>query len=101
MKLADIKLGSQMLGKMSPDGKWRRPWWRVLAGVVITVAATIFIMIPELTLLGFLVDPLILDVAILLFGTQLFLSSAQIRAFFVSTNAGIGRCVSSFGRREK
>ena len=84
-----VKSGPQMLGAMSLDGRWKQPWWRVVIGALIAVAATLLIMNPELAVLGFLLDPLILDVAILLLGAQLLLFNRQIQAFCVSTYLGI------------
>lgn len=92
--VANIKSGRQILGKLSPDGKWHRPWWRMLIGLLIAVAATVFIMNPELAFLSFLLDPLILDVAILLLGARLLLFNGQIRVFVVSTYSGIRRRLS-------
>jgi hypothetical protein len=88
-----------MLEKTSPVGRWRRPWWRKLLGVVIAVVVAVTILNPELAFLGFLLDPLILDVAILLLGAQLLLFNGQIRAFLVSTYSGITRHLSAVGLR--
>ena len=49
--------------------------------------------------LGFLLDPLILDVAILLLGAQLLLFNGQIRAFLVSAYSGITCRLSAFRLR--
>jgi hypothetical protein len=50
-----------------------------------TVVATILVLNPELAFLGFLLDPVMLDVAILLLGTQLLLFNGQIRVFLAAT----------------
>ena len=55
---------SQMLENNSSASGERRSWWRKLLGVVIAVAVVITILNPEMAFLGFLLDPLILDVAI-------------------------------------
>jgi hypothetical protein len=84
-----------MLEKISPAGRWKQPWWRTLLGVVVAVVVTILVLNPELAFLGFLLDPLILDVAILLLGTQLLLFNRQITAFLVATYTGITRRLST------
>jgi hypothetical protein len=88
-----------MLEKISPAGRWRRPWWRTLLGVVVVVIVTILVLNPELAFLGFLLDPVMLDVAILLFGTQLLLLNDQIRTFLVTTYSRIARRLSAFRLR--
>jgi len=84
-----------MLEKTSPAGRWNRPWWRTLLGVVVAVVVTILVLNPELAFLGFLLDPVMLDVAILLLGTQLLLLNGQIRTFLVGTYSGIARRLSA------
>ena len=69
----------------------KRKWWRALLGVVAAVALVILVMNPELAALGFLFDPIMLDVAILFFGTQALLFSSQIRTFLITTYSGLVR----------
>ena len=69
----------------------KRKWWRALLGVVAAVALVLLVMNPELAALGFLFDPIMLDVAILFFGTQMLLFSGQIRAFLTTAYSGIVR----------
>ena len=88
-----------MLEKYSSTSGSKRSWWRKALGAVIVVAVAITILNPEMAFLGFLLDPLILDVAILLLGAQLLLFSGHIRAFFVSTYSGITRRLSAVKRR--
>lgn len=83
------------------DGGWKRPWWRKLLGVLIAVLVVITVLNPELAFLGFLLDPLILDVAILLLGAQLLLLNSQIRAFLISTYLSITRRASAVGLKQK
>jgi protein-S-isoprenylcysteine O-methyltransferase Ste14 len=69
----------------------KRKWWRAVLGVVAAVALVILVMNPELAALGFLFDPIMLDVAILLFGMQMLLFSGQIRTFITATCSSIVR----------
>jgi hypothetical protein len=93
--------GSQMLEKISPAGRWRRPGLRTLLGVVVVMVVAILVLNPELAFLGFLLDPVMLDVAILLFGTQILLLNGQIRTFLVTTYLGIARRLSVFRLRRQ
>lgn len=77
--------------KSSPVGRWRRLLWRTLLGVAAAVALVILVVNPELAALGFLFDPMLLDVAIVLFGTQLLLFNGQIRSFFAATCSSVVR----------
>lgn len=77
--------------KSSPLGRWKRLSWRTLLGVVAAVALIILVVNPELAALGFLFDPVLLDVAIVLFGTQLLLFNGQIRSFFAATCSSVMR----------
>ena len=85
-----------MREKTSSASRWSRPWWPKLIGVVIAVMVLVTILNPELAFLGFLLDPLILDVAILLLGAQLLSFNRQIMTFFVATYSGITRRLSVF-----
>jgi uncharacterized membrane protein HdeD (DUF308 family) len=69
----------------------KRKWWRAVLGVVAAVALVILVMNPELAALGFLFDPIMLDVAILLFGTQILLFSGQIPIFLTTAYSGLVR----------
>jgi len=89
------KEGSQMLEKTPPAGRWNRPWWRTLLGVVVVAVVTILVLNPELAFLGFLLDPVMLDVAILLLGAQLILFNGQVRTFLVGTYSGVARHLSA------
>ena len=77
--------------KSSPKGRWKRLSWRTLLGVVATVALVILVVNPELAALGFLFDPIVLDVAIVFLGTQVLLFNGQIRAFVTATRSSIVR----------
>lgn len=68
---------------------WKRLWWRTFLGVVATVALVMLVMNPELAALGFLFDPIVLDVAIIFFGSQLLLFHGQIRTFLTATYASV------------
>lgn len=70
-------------------GIWKRRSWRALLGVVAAVALVILVMSPELAALGFLFDPILLDVAIVFFGTQLVVFKDQIWLFLIATGSGI------------
>lgn len=85
------KVGIQMPEKSSPVGRWRRLSWRTLLSVAAAVALVILVVNPELAALGFLFDPMLLDVAIVLFGTQLALFNGQIRSFFAVTCSSVVR----------
>ncbi len=69
----------------STVGRPKRRWWRALLGVVAAVALVVLLLNPELAALGFLFDPVLLDVALVLFGTQLLLFNGQIRTFLSAT----------------
>lgn len=60
-----------------------------------------YVLNPELAFLGFLLDPLILDVAILLLGAQFLLLNSQIRTFLVSTYLRITRRLSGLRLKHK
>ncbi|MGP1664688.1 MAG: hypothetical protein ACTS5I_01985 [Rhodanobacter sp.] len=62
---------------------------RVLLGATAAVALVILVVNPELAALSFLFDPVLLDVAILFFGTQILLFDGQIRSFFSTARANI------------
>ena len=53
--------------KSFPVGRWKRQLWRTLLSVAAAVALVILVVNPELAALGFLFDPMLLDVAIVLF----------------------------------
>lgn len=78
------KVGIHMPEKSSPAGRPKRRWWRALLGVVAALALVVLVMNPELAALGFLFDPILLDVALVLFGTQLVLFNGQIRTFLTA-----------------
>ena len=63
----------------------------MLLAVAATLAIVLLVMTPELAALSFLFDPVLLDVAILFFGTQILLFNGQIRSFFATTSASIAR----------
>ena len=69
----------------------KRPWWRILLGVVVTGALVVLVVNPELAALGFLFDPILLDVAIVFFSTQLILFNGQIRSFLTAGFSSLGR----------
>ena len=77
--------------KSSPIGRWKRLLWRILLGAVAMVALIMLVVNPELAALGFLFDPIVLDVAIMLLGTQLLLFHGQIRAFSTATCSNVVR----------
>jgi xanthine/uracil permease len=77
--------------KSSPIGRWKRLLWRILLGAVAMVALIMLVVNPELAALGFLFDPIVLDVAIMLLGTQLLLFNGQIRAFSTVTCSNVVR----------
>jgi hypothetical protein len=81
-----------MPDKSVQPGKRKRLWWRALLGLVAAVALVILVVNPELAAIGFLFDPIVLDVAILFFGTQIVLFRDQIRLFLITTGSGISRC---------
>ena len=66
--------------KSFPVGRWRR-LRQTLLGVAAAVALVILVVNPGLAALGFLFDPMLLDVAIVLFGTQFLLFKGQVRSF--------------------
>lgn len=70
-----------------------------MLGVVVALAVAILVLNPELAALGFLFDPVMLDVAILLFGTQLLLFNGQIRAFLTARYSIVVRRLKAIGRR--
>ncbi len=67
-------------------------WWRALLGAVATVALVMLVLNPELAALSFLFDPIVLDVAILFFGTQILLFNDQIQVFLTATCSSVARC---------
>jgi hypothetical protein len=85
----------------SSTSGWKRSWWRKLISVLVVVAVVLTIMSPELAFLGFLLDPLILDVSLLLFGAQLLLFSGHIKAFVVSAYLGMRRRLPVFRLRRR
>lgn len=80
-----------MQEELSPEGRLTQRWRRALLTIAATIAIVILVMTPELVALSFLFDPVLLDVALLFFGTQLLLFHGQIRSFFAATSASIVR----------
>ncbi|WEN16578.1 hypothetical protein PY254_07910 [Rhodanobacter sp. AS-Z3] len=72
-----------------------------MLAVTATFAIVILITTPELAALSFLFDPVLLDVALLFFGTQLLLFHGQRRSFFAVTRANIMRCFKPIGSRRR
>jgi hypothetical protein len=64
-----------------------------LLGVVAAGALFLLVVNPELAAFGFLFDPILLDVAIAFFSTQLILFNGQIRSFLT---AGLSTVVGRF-----
>jgi hypothetical protein len=93
------KVGIQMPEKSFPAGRWKRRWWRTLLGVVAAVALVMLVMNPELAALGFLFDPIVLDVAIMFLGTQLLLFNGHIRTFLIATYSSVIHGLKAIGRR--
>jgi len=85
--------------KSSPMDRWKRLRWRILLGVVATVALVMLVLNPELAALGFLFDPIVLDIAILFLGTQLLLFHGQIRTFLTATYSSIVRRLKAVRQR--
>ncbi len=85
------KGGIQMPEGSSPVSRRKRSWWRIFLGVVTTVAVVMLVMNPELAALGFLFDPVLLDVAIVFFGSQLLLFNSQVRTFLTATCSSVAR----------
>ncbi len=79
----------QMPEKSFPVGRPKRRWWRALLGVVAALALLVLDMTPELAALRFLIDPILLDAALVLFGAQLLLFNGQIRIFLTATCSGV------------
>lgn len=73
--------------KSSPVGRAKRRWWRTLLGVIAAVALVVLVVNPELAALGFLFDPILLDMALVIFGTQLVLFNGQLRTFLTATGS--------------
>lgn len=69
----------------------KRSWWRMLLGVIAAVALILLIVNPELAAMGFLFDPVLLDVALVFFGTQLMFFNGQVRLFFSAAGSSIVR----------
>ena len=76
----------------SAVGRLKRRSWRVLLFAVVAVSLVVLVSFPELAALGFLFDPVLLDVAIMFFGTQLVIFNGQIRSFFGATYSRIVHC---------
>lgn len=70
-----------------------------MLGVFATVALVMLVMNPELAALGFLFDPIVLDVAIVFLGTQLLLVNGQVRAYLGATWSGAVRRWKTFRLR--
>ena len=70
-----------------------------MLGVTATVALIILVVSPELAALGFLFDPMLLDVAIVFFGAQILLFNGQIRSFFAATCSSVVRRLKSVRTR--
>lgn len=77
----------------------KRLWWRIFLGVISALALVILVTTPELAALGFLFDPILLDVAILFFGTQFLLFGSQIRAFLSSAYTKLALGLKALGPR--
>ena len=77
--------------ELSREGRLKQRWRRALLVIAATMAIVILVMTPELAALSFLFDPVLLDVALLFFGTQLLLFHRQIGSFFAATSASIAR----------
>lgn len=84
---SEMPLPEQTPSTASPN----RKWWRLLLGAVTAVALVLLFVSPELAALGFLFDPALLDVALLLFGTQLMLFNGHIQALLSATWSGLAR----------
>ena len=80
-----------MPGKAVRGRRGKRLWWRALLGIVAALALVMLVLSPELAALGFLFDPIVLDVAIIFFGTQLLLFSDQVRLLLSATRSGVAR----------
>lgn len=85
--------------KTAPTGRWKRLWWRTLLSAVATAALVMLVMFPELAALGFLFDPVLLDVAVMLLGTQLLLFRSQIRDFLIATYSSVMRRLKTYRPR--
>jgi hypothetical protein len=59
--------------------------------VVAAGALVLLVVNPELAALGFLFDPILLDVAIVFFSTQLILFNGQIRSFLTAGFSSVVR----------
>ena len=75
--------------ELSAVGRLKRRSWRTLLVAVAAVALVVLVLFPELAALSFLFDPVLLDVAIMFFGTQLLLFKGQIWPFFDATYSKI------------
>lgn len=76
-----------------------RLWWRIFLGLISALALVVLVTTPELAALGFLFDPILLDVAILFFGTQFLLFGSQIRTFLTSAYSAAARGLKSLKPR--
>lgn len=75
----------------SPVSRRKRSWWRLFLAVISTVALVMLVLNPELAALGFLFDPVVLDVAIVFFGSQLLLFNEQVRTFLTAACSSVVR----------
>lgn len=71
--------------------RFKRRGWRVLLGAVAMVAVLVLVMVPELAALGFLFDPILLDVAIMLFATQFVMFRGQIKSLLATAGSVLMR----------
>lgn len=85
--------------KSLPVGRRKRRWWRVLLAVIAMLALLMLVMNPELAALGFLFDPIVLDVALVFLGAQLLQFNGQIRSFFAATGSSALRRWNAFRLR--
>lgn len=72
-------------------GHLKQRWFQTLLLAIAAVALLVLVVNPELAALSFLFDPIMLDVAIVFFGTQLLLFNGQIRVLLAALSTNILR----------